>query len=129
MYYIQQPQFGQTLIGFQQQAHHMQPQAMQQPMFSLPDFEIDRIALRLKETFLADLDAIVKKKVEEKTEYLSMEIDELKLEISEMRTHLTKITSDQEEAEQYSRRSCIRISNYAESQDAESERQYQIGRH
>ena len=109
---MQHPQFGQTIIGFQQQAQHIQPQPMQQsmqqpmqqPLFSLPYFEIDRIALRLKETFFADLDAIVKQKVDEKTEEISMELDELRLELSEMRTHLSKISVAQEEARQYSRR-------------------------
>ena len=117
MQQLQQQQFSQPLMGFQQQAPHIQPQALPQAIFSLPDFEIDRIAARLKETFFTDLEAIVKQKVDEKTEELSNQLDELRFELSELRSNLSEVEDDQEEAEQYSRRNCIRISNYAESPD------------
>lgn len=109
--------FGQAMMGFQPQFQQMQNQSLPQPFCTLPDFEIDRIAARLKETFFADLDVIIAAKVNERTADLSKEIDNLRADLHNVRESLNDMYQAQEEAEQYSRRNCVRISNYKESPD------------
>lgn len=119
--HMQQMQYGQHIMGFQPPTQQMQTQSIQQPLCSLPDFEIDRIAARLKEFFFADLEVIIAQKVNEKTDKLSCEIDDLRSELSDIRQELRDIKSTQDEAEQYSRRTCVRIGNYKESQDEDTD--------
>ena len=114
---MQSVQYGPPMMGFQQPTQHMQHPPLQQPICSLPDFEIDRIAARLKESFFADLEVIVAQKVNEKTETLTREMDDLRLELTELRGQLHRMSDTQDEAEQYSRRACVRIANFQETPD------------
>ena len=91
--HMQQIPFGQSMMGFQPNIQQLQHQSVQQPYCPLPDFEIDQIAARLKDTFFADLDKVIGQKVIEQTANLTQEIKDLRMELNNTRASINKIAN------------------------------------
>ena len=64
-----------------------------------------------------EIERMVTLKVQQATEYLNAEISDLKQSNSELKNKLDDLKSKTDELEQYSRRSCVRISGAREAEN------------
>ena len=90
-----------------------------QQSLSLSDSDAIRIATLIKDMIRQDLSDMVKQQVSDQTSTLRQEITALKQENIMLKDDISAIRLQQDELEQYSRRTCIRIGNVREK-DRES---------
>ena len=96
------------------QAHMQQPIVM--PQQGLSDEDILRVATRLKQLLKDDIDELIEQRVVLKITPLENEVECLKKTVSQLENELKKVTVRNDDLEQYSRRSCLRISGIAETE-------------
>ena len=106
---------------FPQQMYGMPSPIIQQHQqsLSLSDSDAIRIATLIKEMIRQDISDMVKQQVSDQTSTLMKEITALKQENTSLKEDISAIRLQQDELEQYSRRTCIRIGNIREH-DGES---------
>ena len=98
-------------------APHMQPPP--QPMFvqlKLSDDDILRIAQKVQELMSKDIEKVVEKKVALEVASLQKEMDKLTKTLAKVQKELKEVKIHNDDLEQYSRRSCLRISGIAENE-------------
>ncbi|MES9883418.1 MAG: hypothetical protein ABW185_21340 [Sedimenticola sp.] len=83
---------------------------------SLTEIDVDRIATRLRSVMLKDINDIVQAAVDGKTVELTSRISKLEAENQELLKTIGNVQNSQDELEQYSRRTCVLISNVKESE-------------
>ena len=112
------------MMGFSSPVQHMPPMAtpMTLPMPvpyapALSENDIIRVALQVKNVLQDEIERMVTLKVQQATEYLNAEISDLKQSNSELKNELDDLKSKTDELEQYSRRSCVRISGVREAEN------------
>lgn len=112
------------MMGFSSPVQHMPPMAtpMTLPMPvpyapALSENDIIRVALQVKNVLQDEIERMVTLKVQQATEHLNAEISVLKQSNSELKNELDDLKSKTDELEQYSRRSCVRISGVREAEN------------
>ena len=114
------PQQMQHLINM---SPHMQPPPP--PMIvqqNLSDDDVLRIALKMQELLSKEIDKLVEQKVALKVAPLQMEVENLKKSLSKVQKELKDVSVRNDDLEQYSRRSCLRISGIAEKSNEDTTR-------
>ena len=106
------------MMGFSSPVQHMPPMPMPVPYApALSENDIIRVALQVKNVLQDEIERMVTLKVQQATEYLNAEISDLKQSNSELKNELDDLKSKTDELEQYSRRSCVRISGVREAEN------------
>lgn len=86
----------------------------------LSDNDVLRVAMKVKAIMMEEIETLVKLKVNEATAQLKQDVDFLKDENSKLKDDLKKLEntckSNIDDLEQYSRRSCVRISGIKEEE-------------
>ena len=96
-----------------QQIPQMSPQMSQYP--GLSDVDIMRIARQLKTMLSEEIQQLVETRVSQAVEPIKKELDSVKESLVKLQTELKQIAIQNDDLEQYSRRSCLRISGVAEN--------------
>ncbi|MEW8546071.1 MAG: hypothetical protein AB2693_21325, partial [Candidatus Thiodiazotropha sp.] len=105
-------------LNFPQQMMPFPNQMQQMPQLPrLSNDDILRVAIQVKSLLRDELNNLVDAKVAEKIEPLKNELVEVKKALSELQQTVSDMTSKTDDLEQYSRRSCLRISGIAERDD------------
>ena len=115
-----------VLHGSQQQAINFAPHQMQHllnmqqstpPMRvqqNISDDDVLRIATKLQEMLSKEIDKLVEQKVALKVVPLLTEVDSLEKSLADVKKELKDVSARNDDLEQYSRRSCLRISGIPE---------------
>ena len=96
-------------------SHHMQPPPT--PMIVQQKLSVEdvlRIALKVQELVSKDVEKIVEKKIALEIAPLQKEVDKLSKSLAKVQKELKNVKIQNDDLEQYSRRSCLRISGIAE---------------
>ena len=101
--------FPQQMLNF---ASQMQP-VPQRPMLS--DDDILRIALQMKTLLKEDIDKLVETRIALEVEPLKNQLAAANTSISELKERVKCLARQQDELEQYSRKSCLRVSGVNET--------------
>ena len=116
-----------VLHGSQQQAINFGPHQMQHPFNmqqtpppmlvqqNISDDDVLRIATKLQEMLSKEIDKLVEQKVALKVAPLLTEVDSLKKSLADVKKELKDVSARNDDLEQYSRRSCLRISGIPEN--------------
>lgn len=105
---------------------NLQPQQMFQLANQMPhmpqssrlsDDDIMRIAVQLKALLRQDIDELIEVKVSAAIQPLQKELDEVRSEVIKLQQTLKQVITKNDDLEQYSRRSCLRISGIPEEDD------------
>ena len=108
------PGYGpQQMFGYSQ--YGMQPVQPVQFAPQLSEIDVMRIAINVKNLLSDEITQIVSLKVQEQTQRLTSRIDTLEKENGEIKAALSEFQLKADELEQYSRRSCVRISGMEET--------------
>ena len=92
----------------------MQQQHVQQPQSLLTEEDVLRIVLKMKEVLRSEIRQMVEHQVALKTETLTKEVSDLRKDLTKAQADLKNVTIRNDDLEQYSRRSCLRISGIKE---------------
>ena len=93
------------------------------PMYiqqKLSDDDVLRIAQKMHELLKKDIEDIVEKKVTQKVKPLQQEVDKLTKSLAKVQKELKEVKIHNDDLEQYSRRSCVRISGLEEKIDEDT---------
>ena len=90
---------------------------IQPTQFAISDSDVMRIAASVKSLLHDEITKIVKLKVQQETHHLNSRIADLQKENAELKSTVSGLTTKMDELEQYSRRSCVRISGVKEEKD------------
>ena len=110
----------QHMVNMSPHMQHMQtppPQSLPPPMYmpqGLSDEDICRIAEKMKQLLSKEINILVEKTVAVKVAPLQTEITNLKTSLAKVQKDLKDVTVRNDDLEQYSRRSCLRISGIPE---------------
>lgn len=103
--------FPQQMLHFPNQLHQM-PQPPR-----LSDDDILRVATQMKSLLRDEINDLVDVRVAQKIEPLKNELAEVKKALSDLQRTVSDMSTKTDDLEQYSRRSCLRISGIAERDD------------
>ena len=106
----------QQLINMQ--AHMQQPIVLSQPSFSEED--VIRLATRMKQLLRDEIDELLEHKVALRVAPLQDEVDSLKRTVTHLEMELKKLSVRNDDLEQYSRRSCLRIAGIPETENEDT---------
>ena len=108
------------VVGYQQTFSQLGMQPMQHMQTAPPISDMDviymRIATCVTNQMRAEVTKMVSLEVKNQTQHLTSRITDLENENAEIKSALSELTLKTDELEQYSRRSCVRISGIKESQ-------------
>ena len=101
---------------------HMQhPLAIQLPSSSrLSEEDGIRIALKMKQVLEDEISQLVEQQVALKTQSLTQEVADLRQDLTKVQNELRNVSMRNDDLEQYSRRSCLRISGIKEIQNEDT---------
>ena len=106
------------VVGYQQTFSQLGMQPMQHMQTAPPisDMDVMRIATCVTNQMRAEATKMVSLEVKNQTQHLTSRIIDLENENAEIKSTLSEMKLKTDELEQYSRRSCVRISGIKESQ-------------
>jgi hypothetical protein len=87
----------------------------------LPELEIQRIALKMKDFMISEFESIIDDKVRDRTSELEDQLKKVTFENKQLLAKVEQLADKVDDLEQYSRRKCLRISNYVEPEKDQPE--------